>query len=349
LIFGAAGAGLLALGILLIRTQWYGGVPFPPYRAAIVVNQMRQLAEVGRFEEAVNLARSEIPLSPMAVGLYRELGFREIKRGGNTEVADAVFAAERALNPVSAQLAFDQGMLWLRDDPMRSAELYVEGMKKLIRIQQSGRYANPVEVYGRMLGQARENPEMLAKLGEASRLSPELRLVWISHTRAADGFSEAAEDKEFLGALDAPMRRRFLESWWNGGDKQALEAFLAANPDWEEDAWSLRIRQKVERKEFQAAVEAVQEQYGIDLSLPETTEEELARGEPPPGLAQSVAFYFAKGNPVSARRMIAESVLAKEPEGHRLECAIAVRTGDWEAAWKAMQALLAATNRSGLP
>jgi hypothetical protein len=62
-----------------------------------------------------------------------------------------------------------------------------------------------------------------------------------------------------------------------------------------------------------------------------------------------VAFYFAKGNPVSARRMIAESVLAKEPEGHRLQCVLAVRTGDWEAAWIAMQALLAATNRSGLP
>ncbi|MFM8365273.1 MAG: hypothetical protein ACKOAS_09010, partial [Verrucomicrobiota bacterium] len=319
-----------------------------PYRAAIVVNQMRQLAEVGRFEDAVNLARSEIPLSPMAVGLYRELGFREIKRGGNPEVADAVFAAERALNPVSAQLAFDQGMLWLRDDPMRSAEVWVEAMKKHLRIQRGGGYAYPAEFYGRMLGHARDNPEMLAKLGEASRLTPELWLVWISHTRGST-YAEAAADKEFLAALDAPMRRRFLESWWNSGDKPALEAFLAANPDWEDDAWSLRIRQKVERKEFQAAVEAVQERYGIDLSLPESTEEELARGEPPPGLAESVAFYFAKGNPVSARRMIAESVLAKEPEGHRLECAIAVRTGDWEAAWKAMQALLASTNRSGLP
>ena len=263
-------------------------------------------------------------------------------------MADAVFAAERALNPVSAQLALDQGWLWLRDDPRRTAELWVEAMKKHLRIQKGGGYAYPAEFYGRMLGQARLNPEMLAKLEECSRLSPELWLVWIAHTRGGS-YEEAAKDPEFLAALDAPMRKRFLESWWNGGSKETLEAFLAANPNWEENAWSLRIRQLVETKQFQTAVEAVQKRYAIDLSLPELSEEQLAQSEPPMGLAPSVAYYFAKGNSVSARRMIAESIQAREPEGHRLQCALAVRAGDWEAAWKAMQSLLATTNRSGLP
>jgi hypothetical protein len=348
LVFGVAGAGLLALGVLLIRSQWYGEVPFPPYRARIVVDQMRQLADAGRSDDAINLARSEIPLSPMAVGLYRELGFREIKKGGNPIVADAVFAAERALNPVSAQLALDQGWLWFRDDPMRTAELWVEAMKKHLHIQKGGGYAYPAEFYGRMLGQARQYPEMLAKLEECSRLSPELWLVWIAHTRGA-GYEEASRDPEFLAALDAPMRRRFLESWWNGGNKDALEAFLAANPEWEADAWSLRIRQMVARKEFQEAVEAARARYGIDLSLPKLDEAQLAAAEPPMGLAPSVAYYFAKGNPVSARRMIAESIQARDAEGYRLQCALAVRSGDWEAAWKAMQGLLAVTQRSGLP
>jgi len=347
-IFGAAGAGLLALGILMIRSQWYGEVPFPPYRARIVVDQMRQLADAGRYEDAINLARSEIPLSPMAVGLYRELGFREIKKGGNPIVADAVFAAERALNPVSAQLVLDQGWLWFRDDPMRTADLWVEAMKKHLRIQKGGGYAYPAEFYGRMLGQARQHPEMLPKLEECSRLSPELWLVWISHTRG-ESYEEASRNPEFLAALDAPMRRRFLESWWNGGNKDAMEAFLVANPDWESDAWGLRIRQMVARKEFQEALEAVQTRYGIDLSLPELDEGQLAAPEPPMGLDASVAYYFARGNPVSARRMIAESVLAKDAEGYRLQCALAVRSEDWEAAWKAMQGLLGATKRSGLP
>lgn len=348
LVFGAAGAGLLALGFLLIRSQWFGEVPFPPYRAKIVVDQMRQLAEAGRYDDAINLARSEIPLSPMAVGLYRELGFREIKKGGNPIVADAVFAAERALNPVSAQLALDQGWLWLRDDPMRTAELWVEAMKKHLRIQEGGGYAYPAEFYGRMLGQAREHPEMLKKLEECSRLSPELWLVWISHARG-ESYEEASRNPEFLAALDAPMRRRFLESWWNGGDREAMEAFLSANPNWEESAWSVRIRQMVARKEYQAAVEAVQKRYDIDLSLPELGESQLAADEPPMGLAESVAYYFTNGNPVSARRMIAESVMAKDAEGYRLQCALAVRSGDWESAWRAMESLLGATNRSGLP
>jgi hypothetical protein len=348
LVFGAAGAGMLALGVLLIRSQWFGEVPFPPYRARIVVDQMRQLSEAGRFDDAINLARSEIPLSPMAVGLYRELGFRELKNGGNPIVADAAFAAERALNPVSAQLAVDQGWLWLRDDPMRTAELWVEAMKKHLRIQKGGGYAYPAEFYGRMLGQARQHPEMLAKLEECSRLTPELWLVWISHTRG-ESFEDASKNPEFLAALDAGTRKQFLESWWNGGDKEALEEFLAANPDWADDAWSVRIQQMVARKEFQAAVEAVQSRYGIDLSLPELDASQLAASEPPMGLAASVAYYFAKGNPVSARRMIAESIQAQDAEGSRLQCALAVRSGDWEAAWSAMQKLLAGTNRSRLP
>ncbi len=135
-----------------------------------------------------------------------------------------------------------------------------------------------------------------------------------------------------------------MERW----NKDTLEAFLAANPDWEDSAWGLRIRAMVARKDFQEAVEAVRKRYDIDLSLPELGAEELAVPEPPMGLAASVAYYFAKGNPVSARRMIAESVQAKDVEGYRLQCALAVKSGDWEAAWKAMQGLLAATNRAGL-
>ena len=56
--FGVAGAAVLALGIMLIRSQWFGGPQFPPYRDAVAVDQMRQLVEAGYSYEATNLARS---------------------------------------------------------------------------------------------------------------------------------------------------------------------------------------------------------------------------------------------------------------------------------------------------
>ena len=348
LIFGAAGAALLALGLLLVRSQWFGEVPFPPYRAAIAVNQMRQLVEKGRFEDATNLARSEIPLSPMSVGLYRELGYREIKNGGNPIVADAVFAAERALNPVSSRLAYDQGLLWLGDDPKRTASLWVESMKRHLRIQQGGAYSYPEELFGRMLSQARNHPEMLPILEECSRMTPGLQMVWLSQA-SGESFEKTASNKEFLASLDNEERRKFLQAWWGRGNKEALEQFLAANPDWEDSAWGLRVRQMLAKKEFQRAVEAAQARYDIDLTLPSLPAEQLARRDPPSGLAESVAYFMAQGNHVSARRMIAESIQSKDAEGYRLQCALAVKLGDWPAAWKSMEGYLSRTNRANLP
>jgi len=348
MIFGAGGAGCLALGLLLIRSQWFGEVPFPPYRAAIAVNQMRQLVEKGQIEAATNLARSEIPLSPMSVGLYRELGYREIKNGGNPIVADAVFAAERALNPVSSRLVFDQGMLWLGDDPKRTAELWVESMKRHLRIQKGGAYSYPEELYGRMLGHARKHPEMLPILEQCGRMTPGLWMVWIG-SAPSEKIEESVRNKEFMASLDRPGRKKFLESWWSRGNKQALEKFLAENPDWEDPAWGLRLRQMLAKKEFQQAVEAAQKRYAIDLGLPNLTPEQLSSRETPSGLAESVAYYLAQQNHVTARRIIAESIQAKDAEGYRLQCALAVRVGDWPAAWKAMEGLLSRTGRARLP
>jgi hypothetical protein len=62
-----------------------------------------------------------------------------------------------------------------------------------------------------------------------------------------------------------------------------------------------------------------------------------------------VAYYLGQQNHVTARRIIAESIQAKDAEGYRLQCALAVRVGDWPAAWKAMEGLLSRTNRSNLP
>ncbi len=342
--FGVAGAAVLALGVMLIRSQWLGGPQFPPYRDAVAVDQMRQLIEAGQPEEATNLARSEIPLSPMSRGLYRELGYREIRRGGNPIVADAVFAAERALNPVSAQIPLDQGRLWLRDDPTRTAKLWGEALEKNLAIQRGGGYARPVELYESLLGQSRPFSGLTEALGTYASLSPEFRLVWIS--RGPKGsVSGAVEDKVFLASLDAEGRRRFLNAWWMKDNRDVLEGFLRENPSWEPDAWSVRVRQMVERKDFKAAVDAVVERYGIDLSLPQVD----ASGPEPTQLAARVAFYLAKGNPVSARRMVSESAMAKEPEGFRIQCALAAAGNDWQSAWKALEGYLRAERKQDLP
>jgi hypothetical protein len=239
-------------------------------------------------------------------------------------------------------------MLWLGDDPKRTASLWVESMRRHLRIQKGGAYSYPEELYGRMLGHARKHPEMLPSLEECARMTPGLWMVWIGRA-PAEKIEESASNKEFLASLDGPGRQKFLQSWWNRGNKDALEKFLAANPDWEDAAWGLRVRQMVAKKEFQQAVEAAQKRYAIGLGLPTLTPEQLASREAPSGLAENVVYYLAQQNHVTARRMIAESIQAKDAEGYRLQCALAVKVGDWPAAWKAMEGLLSRTSRANLP
>lgn len=98
-------------------------------------------------------------------------------------------------------------------------------------------------------------------------------------------------------------------------------------------------------KDFQSAVLAAQERYAIDLKLPEPKNS----GDTSLNLAETVASLALRGNLVSARRMIQESIQAREPEGIRLQCILAMMSNDWAAAWKSMEAYLRETKEAIYP
>ena len=348
LIFGIAGAVLLAGGSILIRSQWFHEHPFPPYRGKLVVEQIRKLNAEGRFQDAATLGHSELSLSPMERGLYRELGYSEITGNGDPQVVDAAFAAERALNPVSAKIPYDQGILWIRSDLTRTALLWGEALKKHARIEQGGGYANLVEYYRTLLSQARAHPPLFQALGQYATLSPDLQIVWMASSPSAR-MEDALKDPAFLKMLTPQQRREFLISWFNRGAKSELEDFLGANPDWEDAAWPVRVRRMVAQKEYAAAIAAVGARYKIDISLPVLSSEALQSDAPPLDLAARVAYFVAKGNSVTARREVAESAQSNQPEGLRLRCILALQAGDAAAAWSAMDAYLRETKRGNFP
>jgi hypothetical protein len=348
LVFGIGGAVLLAGGSILIRSQWFHEHPFPPYRGKIVVEKIRKLNAEGRFQEAATLGHSELSLSPMERGLYRELGYSEITGNGDPQVVDAAFAAERALNPVSAKIPYDQGTLWIRNDPARTAPLWGEALKKHARIEQGGGYANLVEYYRTLLSQARAHPPLFQSLGEFATLSPDLQIVWMASSPNAR-MEDAIKDPTFLKMLTPGQRRDFLISWFNRGAKSELEEFLRANPDWEDAAWPVRVRRMVAQKEYAAAIAAVGARYKIDLTLPVLSSDALQSDEPPLDLAARVAYFVAKGNSVTARRELAESAQSNQPEGLRLRCILALQAGDAAKAWSAMDAYLRETKRGNFP
>jgi hypothetical protein len=347
-IFGIGGAFILAAGSILIRSQWFHEHPFPPYRGKVVVEQMRKCNAQGRFQDAAAIGHSELNLSPMERGLYRELGYSELTGKGDPKIVDAAFAAERALNPISAKIPHDQGLLWIRSDPARTAPLWGEALQKQVRIQQGGGYANLVEYYQSLLSQGRSHPALLQALGQYATLSPDFQIVWMAIAPSVN-MDDAIKDAAFLKSLTLEQRRQFLTAWFNRGAKAELEEFLRAHPDWEDAAWPVRVRRMVAQKEFAAAIAAVGSRYEIDLSLPVLTSDAIQAGNPPSDLATRVAYFVAKGNSVTARREVAESAQSKQPEGLRLRCILALQAGDAAAAWSAMDAYLQETKRGNLP
>ena len=348
LVFGICGAALLSCGAILIRSQWFHEHPFPPYRGKIVVEQIRKLNAEGRAQEAAALGHADLGLNPMERGLYRELGYSEIMSKGDSRVADAAFAAERALNPVSAKIPYDQGLLWIRSDLTRTALLWGEALQKHSRIEQGGGYANLVDYYRSLLSQARAHPPLFQALGQYTTLSPDLQIVWMASSPNAS-MEDATKNPAFLKMLTPQQRREFLIAWFNRGGKAELDEFLRANPDWEDAAWPVRVRRMVAQKEYAAAIDTVGRRYKIDLSLPVLPANALKASEPPRDLGSRVAFFVARGNSVTARREVAESAQSNQPEGLRLRCILALQAGDSAAAWSAMDAYLRETKRGNLP
>ncbi|MCX6974663.1 MAG: O-antigen ligase family protein [Verrucomicrobia bacterium] len=343
-VFGIGGGAIFAMGGLLVGAQWFSLPPFPPYRAGIVLDQMRQLSAVGNGAEAVKLGRAEISRSLMTRGIYREMGQRILKTGGDPVEVDAMFAIERAMNPVSAKIPLAQSQLWLRKDPLRAAKLWGEALQKDLAIENGGGHGNTSDMFRGIIGETRQNPSLAAVLGTYARTSPKAWFTWMP-VAPKGSIEEASKDAQFLAMLDDEEQRKFLLTWNNVGDRQAMESFLAANPKWNDAAWPLRVRQLIEKKDFQAVVLATQERYAIDLKLPEPKNSE----ETSMSLAETVATLAMRGNLVSARRMIQESVQVKEPEGLRLQCILAMMSNDWASAWKSMDAYLRETNRGNLP
>jgi hypothetical protein len=281
----------------------------------------------------------------MSRGLYRELGFREIRDGGSYSAADNFFLAERGLHPTSSQVPLDQGRLWMGFDESRARRLWVEALNKHVALAANGVYPDMVTFYERMLGEARARPEIYQALGRESRISPDLQLVWIIRSPAGS-LDQVAGDSAFLGSLDERGRRAFLKAWHTPATRQKVDRFLESHPDWEQAAWPVRVRQMEADGKFEELVETLRQRSGVDLSLPELSPEQIDSSQPPYELAEQVAWFLARKNAVSARRVVAEAAAAGQLEGLRVQCALAVQSGDWQAAWQALDNYLRETKRA---
>ena len=355
-LFVVAGIGGLALGIQLIRAEWFGGRPAPPFAAEKSQQEIAALLDKGDFGNAVDAAQAAIRISPMADPLYFQLGAALLHFETTEAEVDAAFRAQRQLNPIWTQIPIDQGAVWMNIDPARTAFLWMEAIERRERIdrRQSARPRGALSLYRTFLIWTADHPQLQRQLLEAAASKgADFRLIWVEAAAPAlsgEEIARLATDSGFIASLDEPQRRRFLEAWYQRGDREALFPFIASHPVWEGSAWPVHVRALVDGGKFEEAVQAVVERYTISLALSAGDSQKLEFGDHDDPVA-AFHLYWEESNVVSARRILAEARAAKTVplEVWRLSAALAAQERDWPAAWTALQGYLRASGVDALP
>lgn len=353
-LFVAAGLLALTLGTLLIRAQWFGAAPLPPFAAAAAFDEIDRAIQRGDYSSAARLCEAALPRSPLFEGLYFQKGLLQVQAEADA-ASDETFRAQRLVNPALSTIPLSQGMLWINDDPARTAVLWREAFLRAQRIHRRDGAVPDADLafYRDLLARADGRPDLARTLLAFADDDPPLTLAWLENNPpplVAEAVARLAADDRFLEALDAPGRRRFLAAWYVRGERAALPRWLEEHPRWEAAARPLRLRLLLDAGRFEEAVRTTVSRLGISLELPPPGPPAAAGllGEEAADPAAAFAAYWRGGNEASARRVLVErggdGVPLPPPELVRLKLALAVHDAAWQAAWQAAAQYL---NRTG--
>ncbi|MEO7931675.1 MAG: O-antigen ligase family protein [Chthoniobacterales bacterium] len=352
IIFWLTGLLALTLGIWMVGAEWKGFRSTPPFAAAKDQAEILRLFQSHQLEKASNLASEAIARSPMAHALYLQKGILELNYEGTEKEVDGYFSAERALNPDWVRVPIQQGIAWMQVDQQRTLLLWKDAIARSQRLDASpqGSKDHLRRTYETLLQQSASYPDLLRALREPSRGQAGLTLLWlrtVPNALAASEFKNIAGEDATLSPMSAAERLSFLQLWYQKGDRAALFQFIETHPDWKDAAWPVQIRQLVDDKKFQEAVQNVTEHHHLDLSLPTPgTGKTLSYPEEIENPLEKFTFYWKSGNEVTARRILeearvqAEKSAKKSPEVWRTCAALAIHDQRWDAAWSWLQRYL---------
>lgn len=343
LLFILGGLGAIALGWRIVRAEWFGGPPSPPYAGLAAQTEIIGLRFEGKLDRATEAARRAIRMSPMTAPLYYQLGATLLESKAPVAEIDAVLLTQRLVNPIAPEVCIAQGALWLDVDPAKTAALWLEAVQRRERIDaaRGGGKQGALALYQDLIRQMASNADAQRRLLDTASRGPDFALAWLAAAApavVAPELARLAADPAFLARLDEAGRRRFLRVWYDRGERAALFEFMENHQEWSAAGWSVRARSLVDSGKLEEAVKAAALHHKISLDLPPA-----GGGDAKPGavdeanVAAAFDTYWRRGNVVSARRILDEArrgPAGGEPEVWRLSAALAAHDGQWPAAWQ---------------
>ena len=356
LLFILGGFGSLFLGIQMIRAQWFGAHPLPPYQAAGAQEEITALYNRQDKEGAMNRARQAVQESPLSGRLYYQLGALLLYFEDTDAEVDQLFRVQRLLNPTWPRIPEQQGLAWISVDPSRTGTLWADALQRRRSIDRVAGTAGDgsTGALSGMMELAQGYPAAQEALFEPASQTPAHALAWLEGATAKvalEHFERLSDRPGFLGSLTDAQRQHFLLLWYSKGDRAGLARFVDDHPDWQTAAWPIHVRQLTDARRFEAAVREAAQHYQVSLAPAFSLETGTAAGPASDGGdLQAYEHYQREGNTIAAKRVIEEAVDRmpdNSPEAAaywRLRAALAARDQAWEPAWQALKHYLRLTH-----
>lgn len=333
------GLGSLLLGGWMIAAQFGKARFLPPFAAAASERHIESLyREVTDFspEAVASVIRREMALQPVNPRLYYQLGSMFLLTPGGVEQAKSEFQAQLALSPSDPMFPKSEGLALAPHDTEAAVMLWREALRRRLLIDDSPNC--PIRrsegLFYSMISDAKEYPELAARLGELATLSPELRLLWISQSTGDPSLIMVeVQDEAFLRTLTPRQKVRLLELWYQRGDRTALAAYLDAHPELASESVPVRALILAEGPDPRQGCQLLRDTY--HLQLPEADADSVIRPTDeavPSAPLAAASYYMLHGNVVSARRILTSPGVSGGAEVSRLRAALAIREGRWKDA-----------------
>ena len=215
-VFMTSGIGAIILGVFLIRGEWFGGNPLPPFVGSIATQQAFRLYQQGKFGDAYEVASDAYEISPLTPSLYLQAGASLMAYPNHEAEVDRLFATQELLSPNWVEIPNQQALAWSRADADRAAAKWSEALDRRLRIDAAqGRGQMPaVALYSDFLRQTRNFPAIQAQLMRDGTRGPEFALASIEQAAPAIAGPEIerlTRDPKFMSSLSSAQQARFRQ------------------------------------------------------------------------------------------------------------------------------------------
>jgi len=319
-IFG--GIASVLIGVFLIKAEWGGGSPMPPFSAQYEGRRLVKLSFQGdsySLKEAISECRSAINETPLNHLLYYQLALLYIQRDKNYEEAKRLFELERALSPNNPSFVFEQGKLLEDVDPDAAASIWREALRRQLVLDSrpTSTISRSAELFQSMIESAAGHPALFSQIPSlVAHSDMALRMLWYERAECDPILIEGAvRDRTLMAKLTSRQQGYLVELWLqHHGDPEVIGSFIDAHPEYARATASTKAELLSALGQQKEACLFLIKTFHLQIPKANTGGIRPADQDVPEESIAAARYYIERENYVAARRILSEMLASHDEQ-----------------------------------